>query len=701
MPLQQRVPRARRLARAALARTAVFAMAAGALVGIQHQQTNELGRAEPVAVTSNQVAVERAPMGWASWNSFAAKIDASVIKSQTDALVTAGLPTAGYQYVNIDEGWWQGTRDSAGNITVDETEWPGGMKAIADYIHSKGLKAGIYTDAGKDGCGYYYPTGRPAAPGSGSEGHYDQDFLQFSKWGFDYVKVDWCGGDKEGLDAKTTFQAISDSIARATATTGRELKLSVCNWGRQNPWNWGAGMSSLWRTNDDIILFGNQPSWTNLLTNFDRNVHPSGQHTGYYNDPDMLMVGMTGFTAAQNRSHMNLWAISGAPLLAGNNLATMTTETRDILANPEVVAVDQDARGLQGVKVAEDTTGLQVYSKVLSGTGKRAVLLLNRTSAAANMTVRWSDLGLTDASATVRDLWARSDVGSFGTGYTVSVPAKDTVLLTVTGGTEAASSMYEAEAPANTKTGSAANATCANCSGGTKVGNVGNGAANTLRFNNVAAGATGTKVVDIAYTNGAGTARTARLQVNGQQPTTVSFPPTGSWTTPGTVSVEVSLAKGSSNTLTFSNSTAWTPDFDAIEVRPLPGTNGTQVVGSQSNRCLDINNNTIVNGTDAQLWDCNGGENQSWIKVTSRKQFVVYGNKCLDAYNGGTTNGTRVIIWDCNGGTNQQWNVNADGTISNVKAGLCLDATGGATANGTKLILWTCNGNNNQKWTLS
>jgi hypothetical protein len=700
MSLQQFVPRARRLGRAVLVRTAVLAAAAGALTGLQFQQPPGLDRTEPVAVTSRQIAVPAAPMGWASWNSFAAKIDYNVIKQQVDAFVASGLPAAGYKYINIDEGWWQGTRDSAGNITTDEAEWPGGMKAIADYIHGKGLKAGIYTDAGKDGCGYYFPTGRPAAPGSGSEGHYDQDMLQFSKWGFDFVKVDWCGGDAEGLDAKTTYQAISDAIATATATTGRPMTLSLCNWGRQNPWNWAPGQGAMWRTNDDIILFGNKPSMTNLLTNFDRNVHPTAQHTGYYNDPDMLMVGMDGFTAAQNRTHMNLWAISGAPLLAGNNLATMTTETANILTNPEVVAVDQDARGLQGVKVAEDTSGLQVYGKVLSGSGKRAVVLLNRTSSAQNMTVRWSDLGLTGASATVRNLWTRSDAGSFATSYTVSVPANDSVMLTVTGGTEAASSTYEAEATANTKGGSAANATCANCSGGSKVGNVGNGAANTLRFNNVTAGATGTKVVDIAYTNGGNAARTAALRVNGQQATTVSFPPTGSWTTPGTVSVEVSLAKGSSNTLTFSNSSAWTPDFDAIEVRPLPGANGAQVVGQQSNRCLDINNNTITNGTDAQLWDCNGGENQSWNN-TSRKQLVVYGNKCLDAYNRGTANGTRVVIWDCNGQTNQQWNVNADGTITNVNGGLCLNSTSAGTANGTKLVLWTCNGGTNQKWTLS
>lgn len=262
------------------------------------------------AATGRQIPVPSAPMGWASWNSFAAKIDYSVIKAQVDAFVASGLPAAGYKYINIDEGWWQGTRDSAGNITVDQSEWPGGMKAIADYIHGKGLKAGIYTDAGKDGCGYYYPTGRPAAPGSGSEGHYDQDMLQFSQWGFDFVKVDWCGGDAEGLDAKTTYQSISDAITRATAATGRPMTLSLCNWGRQNPWNWAPGQGAMWRTNDDIILYGNKPSMTNLLTNYDRNLHPTAQHTGYYNDPDMLMVGMDGFTAAQNRTHMNLWAVS-------------------------------------------------------------------------------------------------------------------------------------------------------------------------------------------------------------------------------------------------------------------------------------------------------------------------------------------------------------------------------------------------------
>jgi hypothetical protein len=506
-------------------------------------------------------------MGWASWNTFAAQINYTVIKGQTDALAASGMKDAGYQYVNIDEGWWQGTRDASGNITVDNADWPGGMKAIADYIHSKGLKAGIYTDAGRNGCGYYYPTGRPAAPGSGSEGHYDQDFLQFSQWGFDYVKVDWCGGNAEGLNAQTAYQAISDSIGRATAATGRPMVLSICDWGNQNPWVWAPGMSTLWRTSGDIIYYGQSPSMTNVLANFDAAQHPTAQSPGHYNDPDMLIVGMPGFTAAQNRTHMSLWAISGAPLLAGNNLATMNTDTRAVLTNAEVVAIDQDSRGQQGVKVAEAQSGLQVYSKTLSGSGRRAVVLLNRTGSAATITASWADLGLTGA-ASVRTVWTATDLGSFTGSFATSVPAGQAVLLTVTG------------------------------------------------------------------TDGGG------------------------------------------------------------------GTGGAkQIVGSQSGRCVDINNSATTNGAQAQLWDCNGQANQQWT-YTASKQLMLYGNKCLDANNKGTTNGTAAVIWDCNGQSNQQWNVNANGTITGVPSGLCLDATGAATANGTKLLLWTCSGAANQKWTL-
>jgi alpha galactosidase A-like protein/ricin-type beta-trefoil lectin protein/alpha galactosidase C-like protein len=517
-----------------------------------------------LAAASGVAPIATPPLGWDSWNTFAARINSSVIRQQTDAMAASGMKDAGYQYVNIDEGWWQGTRDGAGNIVVDTNEWPGGMGAIADYIHSKGLKAGIYTDAGRDGCGFYFPTGRPAAPGSGSEGHYDQDFLQFSRWGFDYVKVDWCGGNAEGLNPRTTFQTISNSINRATAQTGRQLVFSVTEWGIQSPWDWAPAISNLWRTSGDIIFFGESPSMTRVLANFDSAQHPGAQSPGHYNDPDMLIAGLPGFSDAQNRTHMSLWAISGAPLIAGNNLATMSAPTRAILTNREMLAIDQDSLGRQGVKVAEDQSGLQVYSKVLSGNGRRAVVLLNRTGSAATITARFSALGLT-GSASVRDVWAATDRGSFTTSFATSVPAGAAVLLTVTG-------------------------------------------------------------------------------------------------------------TGTSNT-------------------------GRQIVGTQSGRCVDVLNSATTNGTQVQLWDCNGRPNQSWT-ATSSRQLMVLGSKCLDALNQGTTNGTQVVIWDCNGQTNQQWAVNSTGTITGVQSNLCLDANNQGTGNGTKLILWACNGQSNQQWTL-
>jgi hypothetical protein len=543
-----------RISRRMLAAAAALSLAAAASAAAT------MSSAGPAMAAPNNV-VSTPPMGWASWNTFAARIDYDVIKRQVDALVSTGLKDAGYQYVNIDEGWWQGTRDAAGNITVDTAEWPGGMKAIADYIHSKGLKAGIYTDAGRDGCGYYYPTGRPAAPGSGSEGHYDQDFLQFSRWGFDFVKVDWCGGSAEKLDARTTYQAISAAVDRASATTGRPLVLSVCNWGEQGPWNWAPALSTMWRTSTDIIYWGQSPTVEAMLRNFDAAQHPSAQSPGHYNDPDMLMVGMPGFTLAQNRTHLGLWAISGAPLLAGNDLTTMSAETRGVLTNREVLAVDQDPLGRQGVEVADG-----VYSKTLTGTGRRAVLLLNRTGTATPVTARWADLGLTGTAA-VRDLWAAADRGSFAGSYTATVPAQGSVLLTVTG----------AEGVAG-------------------------GQAAPARITNRQAG----RCLDI---NDSGTANGLPAQLwdcNAQ--------PNQSWST--TTGRQLAIYGGKCLDAYGQgrvNGTAvviWECNGQPNQQWTVAA-NGT-IVGVQSGLCLDAVNAGTANGTKVVLWQCNGGANQQW-----------------------------------------------------------------------------------------
>ncbi|MCX5214142.1 ricin-type beta-trefoil lectin domain protein [Kitasatospora sp. NBC_00240] len=676
-----------------LTRTVVKALALGlALAYLALAGPAALGRpaagpaGQHAALDAEQAAAPPPPMGWASWNSFASSIDLATVKAQVDAFVAAGLPAAGYRYVNLDDGWWQGARDADGEMTVDPTRWPGGMAAAADYIHGKGLKAGIYTDAGRDGCGYYYPTTRPAAPGTGMEGHELQDAVRFQRWGFDFLKVDWCGGDAEHLDPERTYRGVAAAIAGATTATGRPMLLSVCEWGVGRPWNWAAGTAAMWRTGYDIIHWGERPSAGAVLANFDRSLHPAAQHTGSVNDPDMLTAGMDGLTDAQNRTQLSLWAIAGAPLLAGNDLTRMTAATKATLTNAEMIAIDQDARGLQGVKVAEDSAGLQVYGKVLSGTGRRAVVLLNRTAAAAPVTVRWTDLGLTGAPTAVREVWAAADRGAPATGWTANVPASGSVLLTVSG-TEAPGSAYEAEAG----TGGAA---CASCSGGAAAGPLGNGAALTLT--GVEAATAGIALADIAYVNGDPVARTATLRVNGQAPTVVSFPPTGSWTTPGTVSVLLSLAKGATNTLGFDSPSAPGPALDAVRLRPLPGTAGTALVAAGSDRCAELPGNAVADGTRAVLADCTGGQNQTFT-ATPRGELVVYGNRCLAALDDG--DGIAVDIRDCNGTAGQAWSAHPDGTLRNGLAGACLDARG-STAAGTPLGLWSCDGTAGQRWRL-
>jgi hypothetical protein len=392
------------------------------------------------------------PMGWSSWNSFSNTVNSANTIGQADALHTSSLQKAGYEYVNIDEGWWLGDRDEMRNIVVDPKAWPailpgdrdGDMTNIVRYIHSLGLKAGIYTDAGKDGCSMYPDIG-PAYFHTGSEGHYEQDFLQFAKWGFDYVKVDWCGGDRENLDPNKQYGEIARAIARAAKITGHRLYFSICEWGKQSPFTWAAGVGdaeqAIWRTGDDIVapVVAKGPhterkvSLENMFKNFDKNYHPEAQHTGYYNDPDMMVLGMPGLNAAQNRLHMALWAIAGAPLLIGADMSKLDAETLADFTNPDIIAIDQDPAGLQGVKVKENGPGLEVWSKFLSHNGERAVLLFNRTYFPAPMSVKWADLGFSGDVASVHEVWTVRDPGAVKDQYDVTVPPQNAVLLLVQG----------------------------------------------------------------------------------------------------------------------------------------------------------------------------------------------------------------------------------------------------------------------------
>jgi hypothetical protein len=487
-------------------------------------------------------------MGWSSWNSFSNTVDAKVVMDQAKAMVATGMARAGYQYVNIDEGWWLGQRDVEGNIVVDAKAWPalapgehaGDMANIVRYIHSLGLKAGIYTDAGIDGCSLYPDLG-PVYQHVGSEGHYEQDFLQFAKWGFDYVKVDWCGGDKEKLDPAVQYAEIARAIDKAETVTGRRLYFSICDWGNNSPWTWAANVggapADIWRTSGDIVApivphekhSGRLASFSGVLSNFDQGSHPEAQHTGFYNDPDMMVVGMPGLTDAQNRVHMSLWAISAAPLLAGADLTTLSDATLATLTNPEVIAVDQDSLGLQGVKAASYGDGLEVWTKALSTPGAHAVLLLNRTGDPAAIAVHWSDLGLSDSSpASVRDLWARKDLGSFDSSYSATVQSNDAAMLIVHGREGKLTSYVPAGADGVRQD-------------------------QEVNFTNVSSRVR-VASVRISYTNAEKAPRIAELRVNGRIATRIAFPPTGSDNAAGVIWVEALFDReGANNVLNFSS----------------------------------------------------------------------------------------------------------------------------------------------------
>lgn len=476
-----------------------------------------------IAGDGKESAIELPPMGWSSWNSFSNTVNSEIVVRQTQALVSSGMKAAGYAEINIDEGWWMGKRDEQGNMVVDPKQWPslqpgerdGDMANIVHYIHGAGLKAGIYTDAGEAGCSFYGPDLGPPVPHTGSEGYYDRDFLQFAQWGFDSVKVDWCGGSRENLDPAVQYAEIARAIGRAEAMTGHRLYYSICNWGGSSPWTWAPGIggvgADMWRTSGDIVapIVANTPnatrraSFQGVLSNFDQGIHNEAQHTGYYNDPDMMTVGMPGLTEAQNRAHMSLWAISGAPLIVGADLSKLDGATKAILTNARVIGVDQDPLGVQAIEVQEARAGLQVWVKPLAAAGDRAVLLLNRTAEAATIEVFWKQLGLdAQTPAAVVDLWSGKPLESNASGYAAQVAAGDAAFVLVHG-EEGPAASYEASAPVR------------------RPGESGDEALFSV------APVGGVALVRIPYENRGGNAVTAQLRVDGKTPTNVLFAPTG------------------------------------------------------------------------------------------------------------------------------------------------------------------------------
>ncbi len=350
------------------------------------------------------------PMGWNSWNKFAGRVTAEDVKGMADAIVSSGMKAAGYVYINIDDTW-EGMRDANGNITTNK-KFPD-MKGLADYVHSKGLKLGIYSSPGPKTCAGY----------EGSYGHEEQDAKTWAAWGIDYLKYDWCSASRvyKDEDMHAVYQLMGDALRK----TGRPIVFSLCQYGRADVWKWGPEVSgNLWRTTGDI-----RDTWESMTKiGFDQDKIAEFAGPGHWNDPDMLEIGNGGMTNDEYKVHMSLWSLLSSPLLAGNDLRTATKDILDILTNPEVIRIDQDAAGHQATRVSV-TGDKEIWMKRLADGGK-AIGLFNRGGQIADMTVKWADVQIT-GNHKIRDLWARTDVKWDAAGYTASVPSHGVALIRV------------------------------------------------------------------------------------------------------------------------------------------------------------------------------------------------------------------------------------------------------------------------------
>ncbi|AOR37584.1 alpha-galactosidase [Streptomyces fodineus] len=492
------------------------------------------------------------PMGFNNWNSTHCRdeFNESMVKGIADLFVEKGLKETGYQYVNIDDCWALPQRDADGKLVPDPKRFPNGIKAVADYVHSKGLKFGIYTSAGTKTCN--------SAGFPGGLDHEDSDAQQFADWGVDYLKYDNC--NNQGVDAKERYSKMRDALKK----TGRRIVFSICEWGENKPWEWAKDVGHLWRTTADI-----SDSWNSMLSNAKQNL-PLAPYAGpgHWNDPDMLEVGNGGMTDTEYRAHFSLWSIMAAPLLIGSDLRNATPATFTILRNKDVIAVDQDPLGRQG-RLVSSSGGMYVIAKPLSN-GDVAVVLFNENSSRATVSTTASAAGAAASSSyRLTNLWSKTVTSTSGT-IQASVPGHGAV-------------MYRLAAGSGTSAGST----------GDLVG------ASSDRCLDVEGGQTvpGTKVEIWDCNNGSNQRWTptaaGELRVyDGTQCLDADH----NQTTPGT-KVQLYPCNGGANQKWLLN-----PDGTITGVQSgicLDVTHGDVPDGNR-------------NGTQVQLWTCNGGANQQW-----------------------------------------------------------------------------------------
>ncbi|MEJ3745819.1 ricin-type beta-trefoil lectin domain protein [Actinomycetes bacterium KLBMP 9797] len=518
--------------------------------------------AQPAQALNNGVA-RTPPMGWNSWNTFGCNINETLIRQMTDAIVSTGMRDRGYQYVVVDDCWFNPNRDSAGNLQGDPTRFPSGMKALGDYIHGKGLKFGIYQVPVDKTCAQYFGS-YPGA--TGSQGHEAQDARQFAAWGVDYLKYDWCSPNGTINDQVATFAKMRDALA----ATGRPIVYSI------NPnsihektgplRNW-SDVANMWRTTEDI---------TNAWNTGQTNGYPMGIQNivnvnvplasyagpGGFNDPDMMEVGRSGLTDTEQRSHFALWAIMASPLIAGNDIRASSAATLAILNNADLIAVNQDPLALQATQVSHDGTR-RVLAKRLAN-GDVAVALFNQGGSTTTISTTAAQIGKTGSSFTLRDLWTGATSNTTG-AIAATVPAHGTAVFRVSGG-------GTSNPPTTFRLRGEASARCLDV--------------------NLGSSANGTQMLIWDCHTGANqqfTQSGQALQVLGK------------------------CLEAPTNATAGARVQIWDCHGGANQQWTLNG-NGT-ISNAQNGLCLDVNNNGTANGTPAILWSCHTGANQRWTRA--------------------------------------------------------------------------------------
>lgn len=564
-------------------------------------------------------------MGWSSWNTYGFQINDSLVRTQADAMVNLGFFEKGYKYINIDDGFFGG-RDKDGHLLIHPMRFPNGLRTLVDYIHGKGLKAGIYSDAGRNTCASFW--GQPKDTigiGVGLYGHDVEDMeLYFDELDFDFIKVDYCGADAgnnaEGLDLDEE-QRYKEIAAAINGVDKKGLNWNICRWAF--PGTWVCDIVDSWRTTEDIYL-----GWESIKSIINQSLYLSAYTTyGHYNDMDMLEVGR-GLTEEEDKTHFGMWCIMSSPLLIGCDLHDIKGNALELMQNEELIALNQNELGLQAYVVEKENDCYILVKDVEELYGKkRAVAVYNPSNGTKTVSVNFSMLDLA-GEVKARDLFERADAGTFTGEMSVTVPAHGTRIYTLEAADRLERTVYEAETAwlseyqelwNNESRGTAIYSEKAGASGGALVGWLGNRASNDLQWRTVQSETGGLYKMTLSFITGE--SRNIKISVNGGEPISASLNG-GSWSNIAQKDFEITLNKGN-NTVRLYSDSGWMADIDCMTLQLLEPT-GIQNATMADNLSVEVSNSTITitttKSTKVAIVDMAG--KQVWSGMVQGKKSV-------------------------------------------------------------------------------